>query len=77
MNLIGMTYIYALVDPMTEHIRYIGKSDDPNEKYRTHLKPNKLKIKSHKNSWIISVLKHNMVPLLDIIDIIPKTEWSF
>lgn len=34
------TWIYALVDPMTRQIRYIGQTVNPESRYRQHAKSN-------------------------------------
>lgn len=70
----NITYIYSLEDPRNDQIRYIGKADIPENRYKAHLKDNN---KSHKVSWIKSLLKQGLQPILNIEDEILKNEFSF
>jgi len=70
------TYIYGLFDPITHEIRYIGKSDDPKTRLTEHIKKYKYGV-THKNNWIKSLLKNNLKPILEILDIVPYNEWGF
>ena len=48
------TFIYALKDPRTNIIRYIGKANEPYKRYKKHL--NKCRDKNtHKRNWINSL----------------------
>jgi predicted GIY-YIG superfamily endonuclease len=49
--------IYGLLDPITSEMRYIGYTSDPRRRLRQHHSKQNLKKKSHKNSWIKSILK--------------------
>jgi hypothetical protein len=68
------TYIYSLSDPITNNVRYIGKSDNPEKRYTTHLAEYG---GYHKVCWIKSLKKIGLKPKLDIIDCIPDNEWQF
>ena len=70
------TFIYALIDPITTHIKYIGKSDNPKNRFLRHINDTH-KNRSHKNSWLKYLLSMNLHPELFILDEIPKTEWQF
>jgi hypothetical protein len=76
------TYIYTLSDPRYKDcIRYVGKADNPKQRLTCgHLQSASLKTKTIKNSWIKSLKKENLVPILDIIDEInyeSSAEWKF
>lgn len=60
------SYIYALLDEY-DNIRYIGKSRNPYKRLKTHLCKSNLKLKTHKNHWIKSLLKQNKMPKIKII----------
>ena len=32
------TYIYGLIDPRNNNIRYVGKANKPNNRYESHIK---------------------------------------
>jgi hypothetical protein len=59
------TFIYALVDPITDLPRYIGKSDNPIDRYKEHLYD---KNKSYKCSWINYLKEKSLLPILRIIE---------
>lgn len=71
-----MAYIYALEFP-EGCIRYIGKTMDPEMRYRKHLRDAKYSTKSHRLAWINSLLKQGQKPIFSIIDIVPENEWAF
>jgi len=49
--------IYGLSHPLTNEIRYIGKSCKGMERPGEHMNPGNLKRKSKKSSWILSLKK--------------------
>ena len=57
-------YIYTLNCPTTKEIRYVGKSSNPSKRLAQHLSD---KSKSHKASWIKSLLNKNQIPVINII----------
>jgi len=59
------TYIYTLTDPNTNEVRYLGKSVNPTKRFANHLT---CKVKTHCRNWIISLMKNNQLPILNIID---------
>jgi hypothetical protein len=68
------TFIYALKDPDSGEVRYVGKSDCPEERLTSHLwhchrTPTK------KNNWLRKLLRENKRPNLDILDEVPYVEW--
>lgn len=70
------TYIYALVDPRNNLIRYIGKADSPKARYSGHLLPSQLKQKNHKTNWINGLLEMGLKPRLETLDWVPAEEWQ-
>lgn len=71
-----ITYIYGLVDPITSQLRYVGKSINPNSRFRKHLQDSKKKI-TYKDKWVFNLLVNNNKPELLIIDIIEDDNWEF
>jgi hypothetical protein len=76
------TYIYALCEPNTEVVRYVGKADNYEERYYHHLKESfrndkQKKQRTHKNNWIKSLLIKGLKPTLILIDEVPEVEWKF
>lgn len=70
----GKTYIYSLNCPITEEVRYIGKSNNPTKRLNSHTSD---KSKNYKASWIKSLKEQNLKPVLEIIDEVSNLEWEF
>ena len=70
------TFIYTLIDPFTNEIRYVGKSNNPKKRLYDHLSLC-YTTHTHKNNWIKSLLEKNTKPILDIIDEVSIDEWEF
>ena len=70
------TFIYALCEPGTQTIRYIGKSDNPKKRLGEHTHPRK-KIRTHLTNWVSKVLSECQVPSLLILKEVPGNEWEW
>lgn len=68
-------YIYALVDPRTEEIRYIGKSNDPNRRYLQHISCIGEK-NPHKTNWIRLLIGENLLPALMLLEKCHHSVWK-
>lgn len=68
------TFIYFLRDPQIEKKGYVGKSDNPKLRAYHHLKETR-KEKHRRARWIQSLLASKLMPKLEILDEVPKTEW--
>jgi hypothetical protein len=72
------TIIYTLSDPITNEIRYVGKTSvDLNKRYNQHVyqwkRSNKL---THVNSWIKNLYTKNLKPVINILDTV-YDNWMF
>ena len=65
-----ITYIYVLIDPRDNNIRYVGKTVNPKKRLENHLVPSRLRTISHKNSWIKDLLKNNLKPKMVLLETI-------
>lgn len=63
-----MFYIYGLLHPLSKELRYIGYSSNYIERYKEHLLPSSLKAKTHKISWIKSLLKDDLKPEIIVLE---------
>jgi hypothetical protein len=64
------TTLYALVDPRTGLVRYIGKtSKAPEERLHYHIKGSKHK-RCHREKWISMLIEMGLQPQLQIIDVV-------
>jgi GIY-YIG catalytic domain/NUMOD3 motif len=69
------TFIYALVDPRNGEIRYVGKADKPERRWKIHLQHVRRE-KSHKNSWLLELLNLGLKPGLETLDEVPSDCWQ-
>jgi len=69
------TFIYALKDPRTNIIRYVGKANDPYVRYRHHLIKCRDK-NTHKRNWINNLRNQNLKPILEILEEVPIDKWK-
>lgn len=60
-----MNYIYALICPISNQIRYVGKTNSIRVRYNAHLND---KSKSHKTSWIKSLKSMGLKPECIVLD---------
>jgi hypothetical protein len=64
-----LVYIYALCEPNSEIIRYVGKTaNSPEQRLRSHLAPSSLKPKNHRTDWLRSLVKQGLKPALFVLE---------
>lgn len=72
-----MNKIYALKDPISNDIRYIGKTkNELNKRLYEHCTIRNLKEKTHKNNWIKYLLKLNYRPVILLIEEVDYCNWQ-
>jgi hypothetical protein len=59
------TYIYALIDELTQEVGYVGRSDDPEQRLLGHLRDTNNPVKW---AWIQSLLAQDRKPKLLILE---------
>lgn len=69
-------FIYGLIDPITNELRYIGKSINPKARLRKHISE-RYNHDSYKDRWIRKLIDCENRPELIIIDEVLKDEWVF
>ena len=70
-----IAYIYGLVDPRDNSIRYIGKTVYPKNRLSGHINESN-KFNHHRSKWIRSLLKLNLKPKLLVLKICPLSEFE-
>ena len=61
--------VYALVDPTTNEIRYVGKSSQGIKRAYDHKKASNLKVFTHKTNWIKKLISSGLDYNVQIIEI--------
>jgi len=69
-------FIYALIEPKLNQIRYIGKTTDINRRLNRHISEIFLH-DSHKDRWIRKLVDNNNFPEIEIIDEVDEKEWCY
>ncbi len=67
-----IAYIYALIDPTNDEVRYIGKSIEPMKRLREHICSND---NTYRGKWVKSLIKENYKPKMKILKICPLSEF--
>jgi AP2 domain len=70
------TFIYALVDPITNFVRYVGKANNPKRRHFLHINPSSLRPNTRKNNWIKSLLAVGKKPELIFLEEIKESVWQ-
>ena len=74
-NMNETVFIYSLKDPITYQIKYIGKTIDINRRYKEHIQTHRNR-KSKKNSWVISLIKNGLEPIMEILEECNLDNWE-
>lgn len=69
------TFIYGLIDPRTNQLRYIGKANDIQKRLYAHYKDATCK-NTYKSQWLKGLFKENKKPKVIIIEEVPKKCWQ-
>ena len=68
----GLVYIYGLVDPRTEQLRYVGKTVDMYERYRDHKRVRK---NCYLRNWFRQVVACDLLPEMFLIETVAEADW--
>ena len=68
----GNAYIYALRDPVTLRVKYIGKAYDPHKRYDQHLTKSSYAV----NAWVKAVRHKGQNPDLKILEQVAYIYWQ-
>ncbi len=71
-------YIYSLNCPITYLPRYVGKSLNPEERYKQHMRrANYISGRTHKQCWIKYVITQlKLKPTLTLLEKVPDDQWQ-
>jgi group I intron endonuclease len=68
-------FIYILKHPETNAVRYVGKTNNIKNRWFNHLSKAKTK-KAHVYSWIKSLLKRGISPIMEVIEECTIDNWE-
>jgi len=73
-----MVYIYVLKHPTTNEIKYVGKTINLKRRYYSHIQDSKRLVnnKRYLLNWIRSLLKENLKPVMEVIEICEISNWQ-
>lgn len=69
-------FIYGLVDPKTNELRYVGKSVNPLVRLRKHISERNVH-DTYKDRWLRKLYDLSIKPELIIIDEVKHNQWQF
>jgi group I intron endonuclease len=69
-------YIYGLVEKKTRYLRYVGKTNDINRRFRRHISERFLH-DTYKDRWIRKLMERGDELEVVLIDSVKKTEWTY
>jgi hypothetical protein len=71
-----MITIYALRDPHTSEIRYVGKAKRPSHRIKDHINGARRiligtkRLRTRKEAWIVSLLRTDSYPSIEVLEIV-------
>jgi group I intron endonuclease len=68
-------YIYKLIDPISNDVRYVGKTNNLNRRLSAHIKRSTTN-KYHSARWINSLIDKGFKPLISIIEECTEKNWE-
>ncbi len=69
--------IYVLRDPRNNQIRYVGKTIQKiNDRLTSHIRGAKRENNSHKNRWILQIIRDGYIPIIEKIEDVNENNWQ-
>lgn len=69
------TFIYALCEPDTRKVRYIGKANNPLKRLGLHLSVS-AKLDTHLGHWLSKLRESGTKPILSVLREVPEEIWQ-
>jgi group I intron endonuclease len=69
-------FIYTLECPLTNKVRYVGKTINLLTRLRDHIKKSK-NLKTHKDKWVNSLICEGLKPVIREIDSVDENNWQY
>ena len=71
-----MVSIYGLIDPRDNQCRYVGKTNNFKRRGREHVLPANLRAHTHKNKWLKSLIKNDVLPDMFVLEETCESDWE-
>lgn len=68
------TFIYILIDPRDNQVRYIGKTKNITRRFNQHISEAS-KIRTYKNNWLLQLKLNKLRPEIVVIDECEDNSW--
>lgn len=75
-NYPSTTFIYGLVDPRTNHVRYVGKANRPKHRLTSHLTPTQMNRSTPKINWFNELHSEGKIPDIVILEEVVYDKWQ-
>lgn len=72
----SLVYIYTLECPLNNEVRYIGKTNNLEVRFKNHINRSHNK-STHKTNWIESLKNQDLKPIIKILDEVDSKEWKY
>lgn len=72
----GNVYIYGLICPLGQEIRYVGKTINLKSRLKNHLFNVNHSNGPHRKNWIKKLLSKNIFPVLTVLEISNNENWA-
>ena len=73
----GLIRIYCLIDPRTQEVRYIGKTDkEIQTRLSQHISKAKNRPTTHRDKWISNLLSINLIPEISVVEYCLPELWK-
>ena len=74
---ITKTFIYALIDPRDNRVRYVGKANDPKKRFIQHCQPSRQSRGNYPvNRWAAKLKSLDLKPRLEILECVEFKDWE-
>lgn len=60
-------FFYVLKDPVSNKIRYVGQTVNPDNRRRNHTYEAKKNNRTHKERWIVQLIRKNLLPIFEVV----------
>jgi predicted GIY-YIG superfamily endonuclease len=66
-EMVSMYYFYTLNCPVTNEVKYVGRTVNLKNRFRNHIYESKKNNRNKKEKWIVSLLRKNKLPIMKVI----------